>query len=269
MRRVLFVMLFSLVGGCAFEPAEEAYEGGIEARDSALMSDNSLIPNALQPNGIVPNGIVPNGIVPNGLTPSTIPSTALTALQDAGTAGDLSRKFLKYAVGCAFNTSQSFQVTWTDAQSVPQTETYYGSLGIAPEWATGALSATQQRWISACIAARTNYFGISVVLSMRGDKTELSADATERSTFSHLEGAFWGNLFATTPSLHSCYNLAERAYVRGKNRACAAGYDDGSVHWCGIISSIGDCSGCTANTDSGLGYTTCGSETEVVTSFLD
>ena len=77
-------------------------------------------------------------------------------------------------------------------------------------WWGDPASATKpcQRWMSACVLARTNAYGVHVQISMRapseraaGDqgRPRASANATSATTFTLREGAFYGNIFATTP----------------------------------------------------------------------
>ena len=70
-----------------------------------------------------------------------------------------------------------------------------------------------QRWVSACVLARTNAYGVHVQISMRAPavvppgrdaqyakiQAALATSPGEVATFGGREGAFYGNLFATTP----------------------------------------------------------------------
>ncbi len=58
-----------------------------------------------------------------------------------------------------------------------------------------------------------------------------------------MEGAFWGNLFTSNPSLYSCYDPANVANSRADQRECAAGYldADGQLDSCGPIVITGSC----------------------------
>jgi hypothetical protein len=73
-------------------------------------------------------------------------------------------------------------------------------------WGSGKCDETCQRWVSACVLARTNAYGVHVQISMRAPsdapqavKDALAVSTTERSTFTLREGAYYGNIFATTP----------------------------------------------------------------------
>jgi alpha-tubulin suppressor-like RCC1 family protein len=76
----------------------------------------------------------------------------------------------------------------------------------------GACDETCQRWISACVLARTNAYGVHVQISMRAPANAPQAirnalqpsagdnDAdSETKVFHTREGAYYGNIFETTP----------------------------------------------------------------------
>jgi hypothetical protein len=90
-------------------------------------------------------------------------------------------------------------------------------------WNSGTCDESCQRWISACVLARTNAYGVHVQISMRAPanapqaiKDALAVTDIERNgadagtdaggdagspAFSLREGAYYGNIFATTPVL--------------------------------------------------------------------
>ena len=77
----------------------------------------------------------------------------------------------------------------------------------------GNCDETCQRWVSACVLARTNAYGVHVKISMRApaDAPQAIKDALEvtdverkgddagDAPYSLREGAYYGNIFATTP----------------------------------------------------------------------
>ncbi len=80
-------------------------------------------------------------------------------------------------------------------------------MGLAPSWLDGGLSLSQQRWVSACILARTNYFGQPIEISMRADNSNFSAlqtTADEQKDFTIFEGGFFGNIFLEQPVGYAC-----------------------------------------------------------------
>src|SRR4051812_13215695 len=159
-------ILLSGLTGCAGMDVQDGEDLG--TAESALEADNALTPNALTPNALTPNALTPNALTPNALTPNALSSSALSAIQDPGLAGTLSRQHLKYTVSCALDASQSFSFSWTDSSNVVHNETYPGSLGLWTQWETQPLNTMGQQLISACLAARTNYYSTPVTISSRG-----------------------------------------------------------------------------------------------------
>jgi hypothetical protein len=262
--RVVTLDIFVLVAlaGCA--PAVDQDGAAEDTGDSemALVTDNAMVPNGLNPNGLYSNGLNPNGLAPNALNPNALDPKALSAIKDPGSAGTLSRMLLKYTVGCAFTTSQSFSFSWTDSKKVVHNETYQGLLGIAPAWATGPLDLNGQQMVSACLAGRTNYYGVQVTISMRSlqDPLHTLVNSSEVTAYYEVEGGFWGNLFAATPYLRACYTTSNVANSRSYKRDCAAGHlnADGTISPCGMIQILGPCeSYCKTLNGAGQYYPDC------------
>ena len=237
----LVSIVTTVLAGCAGSAAED---GPVSAASSALITENALVPNALVPNALVPNALVPNALVPNALAPGALAASARASLLDPGLAGDLSRMHLKYTVGCALSPGQSFSFSWIDSSSAVHNETYVGLLGLAPYWIAGPLDSDRQQMISACLATRTNYYGIPVMISVRGPGLAQSwPDVTETTTYAKEEGAFWGNIYTSTPALYACHQAADDANSRALYRDCAAGHQNpgGTISPCGIIRLVGPC----------------------------
>ncbi|UQA60974.1 hypothetical protein [Polyangium aurulentum] len=230
-----------LVAGCVSEA--EPMDELISDAEQELSSSNALVPNAINPNAINPNAIEPSALSMYPLSLSSIGSSSLAAIQDPGSAGEMSRQFLKYAVSCAFYPIQSFAFSWTDAKGVVHNEVYRGDLGFAPDWAWQRLDVTGQEWVTACLAARTNWYGTSVLISMRSVMASTRASADEIDAYPHEEGAFWGNLFAATPFVRACYWTSNVSRSRASYRDCATGHLDSqsNVQECGPIHIIGAC----------------------------
>jgi hypothetical protein len=221
--------------------------GGSAELTQALLGANALTPNGLNPNGLSPNGLSPNGLSPNGLSPNSLSPAALAAIQDPAPIGHLSRMLLRYAVACAFDPTQSFAFSWTDSYGVRHDETYRGYLAVSPAWATQPLGREGQQKVSACLGALTNYYGVSVMVSLRSLEEPLKTltGSPELTQYSFIEGAFFGNLFEATPRLYACYNDANIDHSRAALRDCAVGHvstTDGSLENCGLIQRLGSCS---------------------------
>ena len=132
----------------------------------------------------------------NSLTPSELFNGQLTTTQlDATSAAamgatDDARRTLSYAVNCALSSSQSVSFT-VDGTAY----TYVGEIGLQPAWTTGALSASDAAWISACVFSRVNLTGTVVSISERGGQPALATTPAEVANWDLEEGAFWGNAF--------------------------------------------------------------------------
>jgi hypothetical protein len=113
---------------------------------------------------------------------------------------DAGRQLLKYLVSCAL--APDVTVTFAVAG---QAYVLAGGLGLAPLWLEKSLSLEEEKTLSACIFARTNSFGKTVQLSLRGDSAHrLQTDAAERASFPFFEAAFFGNLFRDQPESYVC-----------------------------------------------------------------
>lgn len=254
---MLSMLLFVPCAGCAGETVEDA----LGATNAALVSANALTANALTANALTANALTANALTANALDPS-----ALSALQDPGADGDLARQLLRYVVGCALDGTQSFQFTWTDGCGSDHDEDYEGSIGLAPGWADGPLPTSGQEWVSACLYARVNYYGTPVLISMRGPNgvmNDAALSSDELSGYPNKEGAFWGNLFQSSPTAYACSYGPDDTYSRSRDRDCAAGHvnADQTLSSCGIIERLGSCAThCGTPTESGGYYPSCQSD---------
>ncbi|HSD37571.1 MAG TPA: hypothetical protein VLC92_08675 [Rhodocyclaceae bacterium] len=137
------------------------------------------------------------------------------------------RMYLKYFIGCALPSNVLLE---TELEGE-----YYefpGSLGLAPDWQIRGLNAEEERWVSACIFARTNFFGEKVQISMTSPfvNTAPGLDALneEPKNYPVEEGTYFGNLFAPVPVAYVCgaNELAERQSLLGAHkRICALPLD--------------------------------------------
>ena len=133
------------------------------------------------------------------------------------------REFIKYLADCALGAGVA---AYADVGG--QHYEFPGALGLAPHWLHRPLTETEQRWVSACILARTNYFGVEVPISMRADHSPYPALQTtdeERRQFTLHEGDFFGNLFADPPVAAVALGRATPEQRRDpvfQRRVCAA-----------------------------------------------
>jgi hypothetical protein len=228
--RLFSVAALVLTGCIGVSESPEGSEAEVGIARSELLSMNALDVNGLNMNGLNMNGLS---------------SANLAAIQAPTTNGDLARQLLKYMLSCAFDETQSFSFTWIDASGVAHNDTYWGLLGLATGWATKALNSSDEGWVTSCLLSRTNWYGASVSISARGPTGTLHTyDPGELANYTYEEGAFWGNLFATTPVAYSCDNTPNDAHSRAQQRDCATGHLDASNNLvdCGILHHLGSCS---------------------------
>ncbi|KYF58184.1 hypothetical protein BE08_13640 [Sorangium cellulosum] len=227
--------------GCmAPELAGADEPGDLGSSADALASWNALSANALSANALSANALSANALSANALS-----REAAATLEDPGEGGELFRTLVRYTVSCALDESQRFSFSWADAAGATHHEVYHGELGLADAWADGPLDEAGKQIVSACLAARTNRYGVSVVISMRSHQAPLRHEVgrDEREAYPHVEGAFWGNLFTEAPYLRACYNDASVEPARAARRDCAAGYAgaEGDLEGCGMIEIVGSC----------------------------
>lgn len=145
----------------------------------------------------------------------------ITLTDTAQAASEDDRMRLKYLINCALPAGV---IVETEVNG--QHYEFPGDLGLAPEWSRRALTLQESRWVSACILARTNYFGRTVQISMRADLApagRLVADAAEEKRFPLHEAAFFGNVFEADAPAYVCIGDAARReeQLRALYRVCS------------------------------------------------
>ncbi len=121
-------------------------------------------------------------------------------------AHEQGRQLLSYLINCALLPTQGAYVV-IDGQRFD----FPGGMGFAPEWLDRPLTETEQRWVSAGILARTNFFGKQVPISMRNPQSgfeSLNVSPEEAKEFILYEGDFFGNVLMDSPV--ACAALARR-----------------------------------------------------------
>lgn len=232
------LLVFSLTAACLWGCGPEA---GDDPDEGSLGEAN---PPIVTHNAIRPADLVPGDIAKKALSPDAWSPVELAGISDPSEAGRWRRTFIEYTVECALGPTDSFSFSWTDSTGYIHEVTYWGEMQLAEPWAHGPLDEVGQQWVSACIAARTNFYGRSVPISVRGAAGTLASRSSEElAVYSHEEGAFWGNLFAAEPKLYSCFAPENVEHSRSDSRECAAGHlEGGQVLPCGIIEITGSCS---------------------------
>ncbi|HTN84942.1 MAG TPA: hypothetical protein VL242_14690 [Sorangium sp.] len=263
--RIVALLAVPLVtAACIGAEVDEESEELLGEDQSAVETINGFLPNALHMNALHMNALHMNALNPAALSSNSLGTQALTAIRDPGPNGVLSRELMRYLVGCSLRPDQTFSFSWTDSAGVVRQEVYRGELGIAHWWATGAIAndTYTQRQISACVAARVNWYGVHVTISLRNAETaSMGSSIAERQTYTVREGAFWGNLFASTPYVRSCYSPAGVARARQLQRVCAAGHvgvDPATgatiTQQCGPMTIVGSCDTVCNRVDDNGGY---------------
>ena len=142
---------------------------------------------------------------PAGDPARRLPAGAPAPLQltaDAPMAAADARVLTEYLINCALPEGVEVQ-----AEHNGQDHRFAGAMGLAPSWIDKGLTLEEQRWVSACILARTNRFGKKIKLSLRAEESAfpaLQASAQERALYSLFEGGFFGNIFAESPTAYVC-----------------------------------------------------------------
>lgn len=226
-----------LASGCArpapFEGGEELGEQG--APVSGSPTDNQrIILNGLPTAFFEAYRTSLISLAGGSLTSHAAVKSGLIQSQDG-------RQLLGYIAKCALGWDDKLNVSY-------QGSTYHfeGGVGLASNWKDGALTASEKRWVSACLLAHANAFGIQVPLSLRGDHPALATTPEEVVQYPVEEGAFYGDLFEESGSaaMFACPGLGFKDACEAESnewldvRVCAMGA--GSVSECGFYVP-GDC----------------------------
>jgi hypothetical protein len=146
--------------------------------------------NAVTTNAVTTNGVLLNGVTTNAVTTNQISSDLYEIVPTELIATDEGRELLRYVVSCAIPPGITLV-----GEHEGVTYEFLGDIGLAPSWLDRALGEGDQRWVSACLLARVNRFGIPVSISIRGPHKALKVSEAEARDYSVEEGAFYGNVF--------------------------------------------------------------------------
>jgi hypothetical protein len=242
-----YALALLLFTGCVAEGPD------ISSGEFAIESQNKI---AL--NKIALNKIALNKIALNGLVQANVADIATLVETVEG------REVLAYFVQCALTREQ----TASFVDSAHETHTFAGAVGLAPNWLTAPPSASDRRWVSACLIARTNAYGVSVAISMRGVHAELVPSGWEASAYALREGAFWGDVFREDMIAVACpgpLKLAGSTASTLPLRECSVSTNGGVSTVCGH-SYAGPCE--TACIDEDGIYDRCDGQLEVITTYV-
>lgn len=187
------IMCALLVSGCALEVSEVPH---IASHAQALSDENQLSTNRLSANRLSLNRLSLNRLSLNRLSLNRLQLN--TGASDGLETTPEGRELLTYIAKCAL---VSADILVAEHDGV--TYEFPGLLGVAPEWEHEPLSLSLQRWVSACLLAHVNAFGVSVPISLRAHD-KLSADADEIAEFPVYEATFFGNVFDGEQDMYAC-----------------------------------------------------------------
>lgn len=253
----------------------------------ARVGQTAITLNKISLNGIVANRVVATAIAENPLATGVV-GGELQANPVAdpllGTAEG--REYFAYIISCAMPAGQVIE-----ASSGGTSFRFEGAIGLAPDWEHRGMTDSERRWVSACLLARVNAYGVSVAISLRGDHGALVPTNGEEEQFGLIEGAFYGDVFTADQSkmeMVACRGAGQAAGETGGlvDRDCAEPAANG-LTVCGFRYA-GDCldyspqspsaHACefqwgghyqSCHTRAGNGYWEAGSaRTEVITSFV-
>jgi hypothetical protein len=182
------------------------------------------------------------GLLLSALAQAAEPARRVALADERMAATPSGRELLKYLANCALAEDQVLT-----AEHEGRAFEFPGAIGLAPEWHSRPMSEAEQRWVSACLLARTNHFGVKVVLSLRSEFPSnapgLQILGEEDAAYTLEEGSFFGNLFADRPTGYVCgptQSEQRRALLQAHRRVCALPGANG-VSACGIR-HVGACS---------------------------
>ncbi|MFL5355658.1 hypothetical protein [Archangium sp.] len=215
-----------------------------------LESTNGETPNGLAFNGLAFNGLAFNGLAFNGLAFNGLNSAGFSAWFEQNDS--LAETVMRYLVTCAVPGGETR--TFTDSKG--RTYVWQGSLGLAPDWASGQpATVTEQQLVSACLAAHVNKFGRHVEFSLQGRNGRgqlIPTPQTELQEFSQREGCFFGNLF-TNEGIFVGNDDSPLASNESSVRACALGKKDE----CSPMVQVGSCASSCTRDSTGTSYAQC------------
>ncbi|MET0406316.1 MAG: hypothetical protein ABW123_28110 [Cystobacter sp.] len=243
------MILTALASGCGPVDTAPSDPSQVQTQAQEAVEDNGLSFNGLAFNGLSLNGLNYNGLSLNGLKDNSFNDFRFMVWFIRNTAeSDL---LMKYLVRCA----------------VPQGETrryrkglavyeWQGGLGLAPGWSGGApVTLEEQQVVSACLAALTNKYGRSVLLSLRGTTARgvtIPITSAEQADYPVREACFFGNLF-TGQGIFVGNDRPLLPEGQSSLRACALM----GTKECAPMVHVGSCQQSCAQDPSGSHFTRC------------
>ncbi|HXU06889.1 MAG TPA: RICIN domain-containing protein [Polyangia bacterium] len=162
---------------------------------------NGFTMNGYAINGFTQNGFTNNGYALNGFTMNGLENPSGGLLSASGlmtTPGG--REFVKYMVKVAY--PNGAHLTKQDNAVPPNTYTFDGSLGVAPELEYNTCDLACQEKVSAAMLAHVNNSGLHVGIWLVGPDNGIGWATSP--DYPYQEGAYFGNMFAPNPHGNYC-----------------------------------------------------------------
>jgi len=157
----------------------------------ARLAGNTLAADKLAANSAAASMLAASNLAVEQLGPNEYvvdpkAAGALLATEDG-------REVLSFIVSCALPEAVTLFATGADGTIYE----FFGELDLASEWLDHPHREAGRGWVSACLFARVNDFGVPAVFSMRGQHKALATSPAEAATYTLEEGAFYGDYFVT------------------------------------------------------------------------
>jgi hypothetical protein len=193
-----------LLAGCTVEiPGVELGGGDSGAAGTSASSDP--VGGKLSSNGLAldQSALALLDPAPLGRWQSATEAVADSGSLDALLAHPAGAEHLEYIARCALDDGQTLSAGGAS---------YPGLYGLATAWVDAGCDESCQKWLSACVLAHANGYGIEVTISLRGAHRGLAWDQAIAQEFTLQEAAFYGNVFQVAsselPPLYACSGRA-------------------------------------------------------------
>ena len=205
----LTAIAFALLSAaCVLDPDLE-----LEGSAQTVLTDNRLSFNRLSFNRLSFNRLSFNRLSFNRLSFNRLSFNSLAFDGMEETEGG--REALAYLAKCALAGGDILVVETADGSVYEMP----GLFGLAPSWEVGPPPATELRWVSGCLLAHVNAFGVQVPISVRAPGV-IEADKNEQRDYRLWEAGYFGDVFSGSIRAFACageavglenYELFDRA----------------------------------------------------------
>lgn len=186
--------------GCEVTSADQettSFDNDVEVSVYALPDESRGIISGNGAAALTPELVTLYTPLAKPLSLTSLMGNVIEVNQLLGTVGG--RTFLDYLVKCALPAGQTLTRSYLGVAYA-----FNGHVGMAPEWADSALTASRKRWLSACVLAHVNATATQVSILLRGDHPALDVAAENATAYTAREGAFYGDIFGLAPRMYAC-----------------------------------------------------------------